>query len=94
MFYFIIWFLASMGSAYFLFKRVGIFTKGLGVVIMLSVALIATIFHNLLSSWLEFEDPIFFIIALWAFGTGIFLLSVWLAKLLSDKFFSNKGREN
>ncbi len=90
MLYFIIWFLASLGTAYFLFKRGGIFTKGFGVVIMLSAAIVATILQNLLSVWLEIKDPIFFVIALWAFGTGIFLFSVWLAKLLSNKFFSSK----
>lgn len=91
---FIIWFLASLGTAYFLFKRFKIFAMGIGVSAVFLFALIATILQNLLSVWLEIKDPIFFVIALWAFGTGIFLFSVWLAKLLNDKIFSNKSREN
>ncbi len=88
---FIIWFLASFGTAYFLFKRFKIFTRGFGVSAVFLTALIAVILHNLISAWLGIKDPIFFVIAFWAFGTGFFLLSVWLAKLLNDKIFSNKS---
>jgi len=89
--YFIIWFLTSLGAAYFLYKKVRIFAKGLGVVIIISAAVVATILHNLISLWLDFKEPIFSVVALWAFGIGIFLFSIWLVKLLSNTIFSKNG---
>ncbi|MFA5084270.1 MAG: hypothetical protein WC475_02725 [Candidatus Paceibacterota bacterium] len=94
MFYFIIWFLASLGAAYLLFKKVGLFAKGLGIAITFLAASAAMVLHNLVSAWLDFKEPVFYIIAFWSFGIGFFLFSAWAAKLISDKFFSNKGRGN
>ncbi len=94
MLYFIIWFLVSLGAAYFLFKRIRLFRKKIGILIAFLAALAAAIIHNLFFFWLKRGEPVFSFISFLALGVGFFLLAVWLVELLGNIIYSKKSREN
>jgi len=84
--YLIAWIVATFLISFYLHKKVNLFKKFKGVLILFLVFLMLTILHNMLSVLLEMEDMVLLLISVLCFSIFSWLIVLQLVqKVVSTK---------
>jgi succinate dehydrogenase/fumarate reductase cytochrome b subunit len=84
-----IWIFGSLAIAYILHRKFTVFQKIHGVLILIFLAVIFSVLHNFTSALLDFEEPVFFFLAI--FSPPI---AFYLGLILIFRAFKRKIRDN
>lgn len=63
-------------------RRLAFLAHPMSFIIALAIGAASVVLHNLVSGWLDTEEPVFFLLALLALGVTPVLFLLWLGNLL------------